>query len=100
MLNRSYTTQELKAQCQSLGLTYKFLRTAEEGQESLSESYAAQGVDVIFRVSIPSAERTALLMLCTGLLYTPDREHFGIVPIEVIFHPRCLHTFLFLLSIT
>ena len=57
-------------------------------------------MDVIFRVSIPSAERTALLIQCTGLLYTPDREHFGIVPIEVIFHPRCLHTFLFLLSIT
>ena len=30
-----------------------------------------------------SAERTALLMQSTGLLYTPDREHFGIVPIEV-----------------
>ena len=28
-------------------------------EQSLSESYAAQGVDVIFRVSIPSAERTA-----------------------------------------
>lgn len=62
----------------------------------------------MFRVSISSAERTALLNKATGLesslsaipwnrflnvktrmllglLYTPDREHFGIVPLEAMY---------------
>jgi len=36
----------------------------------------------VFRVSISSAERTALLAQAAALLYTPDNEHFGIVPLE------------------
>jgi alpha-1,3/alpha-1,6-mannosyltransferase len=40
--------------------------------------------DVIFRTSISSAERTALFLFSRALLYTPDREHFGIVPLEVL----------------
>ena len=39
-------------------------------------------VDVIFRTSISSAERNALLDVSTALLYTPANEHFGIVPLE------------------
>ena len=42
----------------------------------------AGAVDVIFRVSISSAERNALLDVSTALLYTPANEHFGIVPLE------------------
>eukprot|EP01032_Pedospumella_encystans_P027789 gene27789-31391_t len=70
--------EELKAICDTCNLRYKFLSSAD----GKGGDFAAQGVDVIFRISIPSAERTALLMQSSGLLYTPDREHFGIVPIE------------------
>ena len=38
--------------------------------------------NVIFRKSIGNDERIALINKATALLYTPDREHFGIVPIE------------------
>jgi alpha-1,3/alpha-1,6-mannosyltransferase len=39
---------------------------------------------VVFRKSISNDERLALLQGCAALLYTPDREHFGIVPIEAM----------------
>ena len=39
---------------------------------------------IIFRRSISNEERLALLKRATALLYTPDREHFGIVPIEAM----------------
>eukprot|EP01034_Spumella_vulgaris_P033406 gene33406-41221_t len=42
-------------------------------------------VDIVFRVSISSDERTALLLRASGLLYTPDCEHFGIVPLEAMY---------------
>ena len=42
------------------------------------------GCQVIFRKSISNDERLALLQTATALLYTPDREHFGIVPIEAM----------------
>ena len=41
--------------------------------------------DVIFRVSISSAERTCLLLNAAALLYTPANEHFGIVPLEAMY---------------
>jgi glycosyltransferase involved in cell wall biosynthesis len=40
---------------------------------------------VIFRRSISDAERVALIKAAAAILYTPDREHFGIVPIEAMF---------------
>ena len=39
---------------------------------------------VVFRRSISNKERVALLKKATALVYTPDREHFGIVPIEAM----------------
>lgn len=39
---------------------------------------------VEFRTSISSHERSALLARADALLYTPDREHFGIVPLEAM----------------
>jgi glycosyltransferase involved in cell wall biosynthesis len=43
---------------------------------------------VVFRTSIHNAERVAIIRRATAVLYTPDNEHFGIVPIEV---PCCEH---------
>lgn len=40
--------------------------------------------DVIFRTSIATIEKDALLAHATALLYTPENEHFGIVPIEAM----------------
>ena len=43
---------------------------------------------VTFLRSISNAEKRTLLQHSTCLIYTPDREHFGIVPIEAMYM-RC-----------
>ncbi|KAL3869851.1 hypothetical protein ACJMK2_042480 [Sinanodonta woodiana] len=40
---------------------------------------------VTFLRSFSDSEKRTLLHYCTCLLYTPDREHFGIVPIEAMY---------------
>jgi len=67
---------ELKQRADALGLTHGDGDGAGEG---------AAAVDVVFRRSIPGAERAALLARATALLYTPDNEHFGIVPLEAMY---------------
>lgn len=37
---------------------------------------------VVFKFSISNEERIQLLSKATALLYTPENEHFGIVPVE------------------
>eukprot|EP01036_Dinobryon_divergens_P029519 gene29519-38627_t len=66
--------KELKAHCAEKGLAF--------GDGSHNSS--SLPVSVIFRTSIPMKERNALLVSATCLLYTPDKEHFGIVPIEAM----------------
>lgn len=39
---------------------------------------------VAFLPSFREPERVALLEACTGVLYTPENEHFGIVPLEAM----------------
>lgn len=39
---------------------------------------------VVFRPSCSEGERLELLSRCLCLLYTPDQEHFGIVPLEAM----------------
>lgn len=91
--------QELETLCQSLSLPHIYYPHLPTNDEIISNSVSKP--DVIFRTSISSSERTALFTLATGiypylaspdgitmpiilaLLYTPDREHFGIVPLEV-----------------
>lgn len=43
---------------------------------------------VTFLKSPTDEEKRALLEKCLALLYTPDREHFGIVPVEAMFCRR------------
>lgn len=43
---------------------------------------------VTFLRSITDAQKHSLLHACNVLLYTPDREHFGIVPIEAMYMER------------
>lgn len=64
-----------------------------ENHEYLSElrSHAAQlGITshVTFLCNISDTEKHSLLLKSTCLLYTPDSEHFGIVPVEAM-HARC-----------
>lgn len=40
---------------------------------------------VTFLRSFSDAEKLSLLSSATCLLYTPDREHFGIVPVEAMY---------------
>ena len=68
----------MQSSCDEMGMKYVYLRHAEDAVDCTDTSY-----DVIFRTSITSQERTALFQHATALLYTPDREHFGIVPLEV-----------------
>jgi alpha-1,3/alpha-1,6-mannosyltransferase len=39
---------------------------------------------VSFEHSISDARRTELLSIATAVIYTPDKEHFGIVPVEAM----------------
>ena len=67
----------LKSRCDQLGLRYV------DERWNARDTVSCQGtVHVVFRTSISSAERTSLLSIATALLYTPDNEHFGIVPLE------------------
>ncbi|KAI9836437.1 MAG: hypothetical protein M1819_001468 [Sarea resinae] len=41
-------------------------------------------IDVLFLLSIPAAMKTMFLRAARLLVYTPSREHFGIVPLEAM----------------
>ena len=43
-----------------------------------------EDTDVLFLLSIPASWKTYLLKASSLLLYTPEREHFGIVPLEAL----------------
>eukprot|EP01135_Chromosphaera_perkinsii_P006613 Nk52_evm15s554 gene=Nk52_evmTU15s554 len=43
---------------------------------------------VIFVRSMSDMEKVNLLKRCCALLYTPDREHFGIVPLEAMYNQK------------
>jgi hypothetical protein len=70
------------AHCEVCQLKYRLLQSAQEcdGAELLQE-----GMDVVLRVSIPSSERTALLLQSTG---TPPSS--SIYPINST--PTCTRT--------
>jgi hypothetical protein len=54
------------------------------GPEMQTHRPISPEIDVVFRTSISNVERKALLKIASGLLYTPDMEHFGIVPLEAM----------------
>lgn len=45
-------------------------------------------VRVRFLPSFTDAQRSALLAACTAVVYTPQHEHFGIVPLEAMASAR------------
>ncbi|CAM9642599.1 unnamed protein product, partial [Sphacelaria rigidula] len=63
-------------------------RVAEnvEHLDELKAQVTALGLDdfVDFRRNIADDERSSLLRTASCVLYTPSREHFGIVPVEAM----------------
>ena len=57
--------------------------TATATATTSGQNYDPKDIEVVFRTSISDEERQLLLKKAAALLYTPDQEHFGIVPIEV-----------------
>jgi len=53
--------------------------------QTLSHELVACNSAVTFLKSPDDAVKTMLLKNCHTLLYTPDREHFGIVPLEAMY---------------
>lgn len=74
--NKTYL-EELKSKCKTLGLSYT-VTTLQASESELGDS------QVIFMPSIATDIRNALLSKTDLLLYTPSREHFGIVPVEAM----------------
>ncbi|ODN80447.1 hypothetical protein L202_02687 [Cryptococcus amylolentus CBS 6039] len=73
------TLANLQSLCTSLGITYTTITNQSATQAPIDPK-----AQVIFLLNFTNAQRTHLLTssstLC--LLYTPENEHFGIVPIE------------------
>jgi len=69
--------RELQSVADGLGLKWQF--PVGNVCETLRDD-----VDVAFRISISGKERDSLLEHASALLYTPENEHFGIVPLEAM----------------
>ncbi|KAI5848161.1 hypothetical protein BZA05DRAFT_404618 [Tricharina praecox] len=69
---------ELTTLCESYG--FKHI-TCKNFITSLS---IPEDTDVLFLLSIPASWKAYLLKASSLLLYTPEREHFGIVPLEAL----------------
>ncbi|GHJ88477.1 hypothetical protein NliqN6_4879 [Naganishia liquefaciens] len=76
------TLARLCSLCDKLGLTHVTL-TNSPGSKSTTASLST---NVIFLLNFTTAQRSYLLLSprTLGLLYTPQNEHFGIVPIEAM----------------
>ncbi|KAI9677358.1 MAG: Alpha-1,3-mannosyltransferase-like protein [Bathelium mastoideum] len=70
--------KELTALAESLGL-----RTAT-AQNVVTALSIPQDIDVLFILSVPSQFKSTLLSEARLLIYTPQNEHFGIVPLEAM----------------
>ena len=71
--NRAYVP-ELEAECKRLALSYS--------------RYPDVSGDVVFLLSFSALQRTVLLERCCCVVYTPENEHFGIVPVEAMYARR------------
>lgn len=71
------THETLRALADDLKLTHATFRNKDEGMEE-DES------EVIFLLSVPDELKHRLLSTASLLVYTPQNEHFGIVPLEAM----------------
>ncbi|KAK6349503.1 Alpha-1,3-mannosyltransferase-like protein [Orbilia brochopaga] len=69
---------ELEKLCDSLGLRHATCRNY------ISSLTIPSDIDVLFLPSVPSTLKRFLLRTAGILAYTPENEHFGIVPLEAM----------------
>jgi Glycosyltransferase len=60
----------------------------EELRELAKKEGLIEGQDIHFLCSVSDVERANLLKNCFCVLYTPENEHFGIVPTEAMYMER------------
>ncbi|KAH9898746.1 glycosyltransferase family 4 protein [Xylariomycetidae sp. FL2044] len=70
--------RELESLCESLSLRHRTVRSLP------TAAACPRDVDVLFLHSVPAALKDLLLASADLLVYTPAREHFGIVPLEAM----------------
>jgi len=70
--------KELTQLAESLGLKTATTKTV------LTAMNVPDDVDVLFLLSVPNTLKTMLLKSARLLVYTPQNEHFGIVPLEAM----------------
>ncbi|KAK0670955.1 hypothetical protein QBC41DRAFT_271665 [Cercophora samala] len=70
---------DLAGLCEKLGLKSATVKTVVSALNSSIED-----VDVLFLLSVPNALKEILLKSARLLVYTPEEEHFGIVPLEAM----------------
>lgn len=75
------TLAKLRAFCDRLGLSHVTISSSEGNSIT-----AAPTTDVLFLLNFTISQRSYLLLSpnTLGLLYTPQNEHFGIVPVEAM----------------
>ena len=74
------THKELQALAESLELTHATFRS----NDTLSTDLTSEDVDILFLLSVPNELKQRLLHSASLLIYTPENEHFGIVPLEAM----------------
>lgn len=72
--------KELQALADSLKLTHATYRPSD----TTSTDLTSEDVNVLFLLSIPNDLKQRLLDASSLLIYTPENEHFGIVPLEAM----------------
>ncbi|PWW79955.1 Glycosyltransferase Family 4 protein [Tuber magnatum] len=69
---------DLAVLCEKLGLK------SATSRNFISSLSVPEDTDVLFLLSIPATLKSYLLKTASLLVYTPAREHFGIVPLEAM----------------
>ncbi|KAJ9106347.1 hypothetical protein QFC21_001493 [Naganishia friedmannii] len=75
------TLAKLRTLCDRLGLSHVTISSSEGNSTTASAT-----TDVLFLLNFTTNQRSYLLLSpnTLGLLYTPQNEHFGIVPVEAM----------------
>ncbi|WPH04709.1 glycosyltransferase family 4 protein [Acrodontium crateriforme] len=74
------THKHLQTLAESLNLTHATFRSNDASSTDLT----TDDVDVLFLLSVPEELKQRLLHSASILVYTPENEHFGIVPLEAM----------------
>jgi alpha-1,3/alpha-1,6-mannosyltransferase len=85
-LKQTYPDQELPPLIVAGGYDTKNVENVEYRGELQTIVDTTQLQDVVtFKCDISDVERAQLFQTALGVVYTPDKEHFGIVPLEAMY---------------